>query len=392
MNTTLSATDMVTVRKALASAIDRNHILTDVLGTPWAEPATSVIPPTVNGYQNGAVGYNYNLAQAQAYLTTAGYPGGAGFPGIELWANYGTEAAIDAVADQWRTNLSISVTTYYTDWYPYLDLFSGCPVSGHCSYNAYRLGWAMDYPDANNMLNDLFHPYSGNQYTGWDNARYRQLISMTLTETNQISRTSYFQEADRILVEDDVAIIPIFFYDSQNLVKSDVLPEFVPFYGPHYKNWRLTTAVTATVTSSGGSISAPDGDVEVEFPPGAVPGTAIVTYTSFYVSPHPPTGTFSFAGNAFQLEVTDLGSGDSITEFVVPLTITIHYNDGDLNGIDESSLELMYWNGSAWVTDGITIVQHDMVNNILIIQIDHLTELALFGIRRVYLPMIMRGW
>ena len=392
MNTVLSATDSLLVRQALASAIDRSYILTDVLGTPWAEPATSVIPPSVNGYQNGAVGYTYNVAQAQAYLAAAGYPGGAGFPAVELWANHGNEAVIDTVAAQWRTNLSISVTTFYTDWAPYTGLLGGCPGGGGCSYNAYRMGWVLDYPDANNILNDLFHPDSPRMYTGWDSARYRQLISMTLTETNQVSRTTYFQEADRILVEDDVAIVPIYFYDYQNLVKSDVLPEFVPFYGPHYKNWRLTTTVTETISAGGGTISAPDGDVDVEFPPGAVPGTAIVTFTSFYVSPHPPTGTFSFAGNAFQLEVTDLGSGDSITQFTEPLTITIYYNDGDLNGIDEGTLELMYWNGSEWVTDGITVVLHDTVNNILIIQIDHLTELALFGVRRVYLPAIMRNW
>lgn len=44
VNTELTPTNVVTVRKALASAIDRNDILTNVLNLPWREEATSVIP------------------------------------------------------------------------------------------------------------------------------------------------------------------------------------------------------------------------------------------------------------------------------------------------------------------------------------------------------------
>jgi len=176
------------------------------------------------------------------------------------------------------------------------------------------------------------------------------------------------------------------------LVKSDLLPEFVPYYGPHFKNWRYVAVITETVTAAGGSIGSADGDVSVEFPPGAVAGTAVATFTSFYVSPHPPTGTFSFAGSAFVLEVTNIGSGDPITEFVQPLTVTIYYNDGDLNGMDENSLELLYWNGSAWVSDGITIVERNTIQNYVVIQIEHLTEFALFGERRIFLPLVMRSY
>jgi uncharacterized repeat protein (TIGR01451 family) len=79
------------------------------------------------------------------------------------------------------------------------------------------------------------------------------------------------------------------------------------------------------------------------------------------------------------LEVADVSSGEEITTFVKPLTVTIEYTDGDLNGQDEDTLELMYWNGDAWVTDGITIVERDTVDNRLVGAIEHLTEFALFG-------------
>jgi len=251
------------------------------------------------------------------------------------------------------------------------------------------MGWIMDYADAHNLLNDVFHPDVDTHLTGWDSDRYRDLIAMTITETNQISRTAYFTEADRILVEDEAATVPIYFYDYQWLIKQDILAEYAPYGGPYYMNWRFTTTVTDTISDAGGTVTAPDGDVTVEFPEGAVSDQVVVTYTSFYVPPHPPTSTFSFAGSAFQLEVADVGTGEQITTFAEALTLTINYTEGDLGGIGEGTLELRYWDGSAWVTDGITIIERDTVNNRLVVRIEHLTVFALLGKHRVYLPLII---
>jgi oligopeptide transport system substrate-binding protein len=396
VNTELTPTSVVTVRKALAAAVDRSYVIAEALGMPWREGATSVIPPGIPGYQNEEVGYPLDVTQAQSFLTQAGYPGGAGFPSIELWANIGHRDIIDAVADQWRTNLGISVTTFLTDGYPYLDVLNGCHDNpGACEYSAYRMSWTMDYVDAYNILNTVFHPDSSFQYTGWENARYRQLMSLALAETNQLLRTAYLQEADRILVEDEAAVIPLFYYDNTALIKSDLLFEYPPIGAPHLMNWRIATISTATIpagTAAGGFVKSPDGDTEVEFPPQAIEEAAAVTYTAFFLPPFPLTGTFAFAGNGFVLEVAALETGEPITTFAQPLTVTIDYTEGELDGVDENTLELMYWDGSTWSTDGITIVERDTVNNRLVIQIEHLPEFALFGQRRyVYLPLILRN-
>ena len=393
INTQLAPTYNVSVCKALATAIDRSYILTDVLNMPWREGATSVIPPNIAGYQNGAVGYTFNLTQAQTYLAQAGYPDGDGFPEIELWANYGNEGTIEAVAGQWRNNLRITVTTVYTGWDSYLEYLDGCTSNpGACPYNAYRQGWVMDYGDANNILNEVFHPDSPFQYTGWDNARYRELIGMTLTETNQVSRTAYFQEADRILVEEETAVIPLYFTDRTVLVKSDLTFEYPPFGSPHFAKWGITTVAVDTVSTTGGSLSSPDGDISVEFPDGAVTEPVVVTYTALYLPSSPPPAMFAFTGNAFTLEAAYVSSSQEVTAFEKPVTITINYTEGDLNGKDENTLELQYWDGSGWVTDGISIVDRDTINNHLVVTIEHLAEFALFGQHRLYLPLVAKNF
>lgn len=235
LNTVLTPTNDLAVRQALASAVDRDALLA-VLNTPWREAATSVIPPGIGGYQNGAVGYPFNLTQAQTYLAQAGYPGGAGFPGVELWATESARPLAEAVAADWRSGLGISVTVVYQENYGPLRECRAAP--GECAYHAYRLGWIVDYADASNLLKDLFHPDAGNQYTGWDSARYRELMTLQLSELDPAQRLAYLQEADRILVQDAAAIIPLHFLDRVFLIKPHLTYEYPTIGGPRLMTWR----------------------------------------------------------------------------------------------------------------------------------------------------------
>ncbi|MBN2391610.1 MAG: BMP family ABC transporter substrate-binding protein, partial [Anaerolineae bacterium] len=240
LNNVLTPTDQLAVRQALASAVDRDTLLA-LLNTPWREAATSVIPPGIPGYQNGAVGYAYNSTQAQAYLAAAGYPGGAGFPGVELWATEGARQLAEAVAANWRSVLNISVTVAYPD--DYFGALRACRDNpADCTNNAYRLGWLVDYADASNILNDLFHPDAGGQYTGWDNARYRELMTLQISELDPAQRLAYIQEADRILVQDEAAVIPLYFFDRVFLIKPNIAYEYPTIGGPRLMAWRTSGA------------------------------------------------------------------------------------------------------------------------------------------------------
>jgi hypothetical protein len=194
------------------------------------------------------------------------------------------------------------------------------------------------------------------------------------------------------LVEDEVAVIPIFHYDRNALIKSDVSFDFPPFGQPHLMRWSFATTTTSTVDSGGGTVTSPDTDVDVDFPSGAVSETVAVTYTAVYSPEQAPPGSFQFAGNAFTLEAVELSSSTPITTFSEPLTVTIRYTEGDLDGLAEELVEFLYWDGVAWVDDGITIIQRDMTNNVIVAQIEHLTEFALFSDHhRIYMPLVLRS-
>lgn len=247
-------TDNALVRKALASAIDREYLINTVIGADWHIEATGVIPPSLLGYQGDAVGYPFDELQAQNYLAEAGFPGGAGFPEIKLISNTGHEDIVEYIAQQWRDLLGIPVSVEYFDWGDYLDMLRDCrDDSVGCDYNVYRLGWIVDYTDPNNILADLFGPDSPNQYTGWDNLLYRDLLELSLSEMNETLRLGYIQEAERILVQDDATILPLYFTDRMSLIK----PGILPYFGPLIANLNLWDIVPTNNPPTDVVITAP---------------------------------------------------------------------------------------------------------------------------------------
>jgi oligopeptide transport system substrate-binding protein len=244
LNTLSPPTDNVLVRKALASAIDRRAIIDNVENMPWLTDLCCTTPPRILGHQEcGTCGYEFNPEQAQAYLAEAGYPDGEGFPVLRMWFNRGNEDILEAVAAMWEENLNINVELRVNEWAVYLDYLDQCNNSKEdlaaCEFNAYRMGWVMDYGDPQNQLEVVFAPSSTFQYTGWSSERFDELMDLAGTSFDTKEREAYYFEADKILCEEEVAIIPIQGYERNILVKEGVNFEFPPFGSPPLYHWSL---------------------------------------------------------------------------------------------------------------------------------------------------------
>jgi len=111
-------------------------------------------------------------------------------------------------------------------------------VPPECAYNAYRLGWVLDYGDANSILNDVFHPDASYQYAFWDQQTFRDLVDQALLEPDSTARVELWQQAEDILVTDYAVVLPIFHYDQTSLVQPDFQAEFPAFGAPCLAKWR----------------------------------------------------------------------------------------------------------------------------------------------------------
>ncbi len=199
------------VRQAFAVAIDREEFPKILRGGELA--ARSWVPPGMPGYEPD-VGLRYDPQRARSLLAEAGYPEGRGLPAVEYVYNTGPVNTLIAenLQAQWKRTLGIDVRLDNVEWKVYLKrLEQDAPPM-------FRLGWGADYPDPDNFL-ALFTADSGNNHTRWANERYDRLVAAAASESDPVRRLAMYREAQRVLTEQEVPIVPLFTHSQNILVK-----------------------------------------------------------------------------------------------------------------------------------------------------------------------------
>ena len=213
-NTTTAPFNDRRVRQGFSMAIDREELPKILKGGEM--PASSWVPPGMLGH-NPDIGLGFNPEGARRLLAEAGFPEGRGFPEITLAFNSDPTNRLIAenIHAQWRRNIKVNVILDSMEWKVYLRrLKDDTP-------QIFRLGWGADYPDPDNFMN-LFTSTSGNNNTHWGNARYDRLISEAASEPDEKRRITRYDEAQRILTEQEAPIMPLFFAAQNILIKPDV--------------------------------------------------------------------------------------------------------------------------------------------------------------------------
>jgi len=209
-NVTHKPFDDARVRRALALAVDKKRIVRKI--TKAGElPASHLVPDgTVNYTSPAGLGHDPELARK--LLAEAGYPGGKGFPHIEYLFNAaagGGDKIHENIAielqQMWRDELGIQMDLRQVE----TKVFWGC--QSRLDYQLSRSSWIGDYDDANTFLG-MFTSGDGNNRTGWKNDRYDALIRAANAQTDVRQREKIFQQAETLLVRDEVPIIPLYFY------------------------------------------------------------------------------------------------------------------------------------------------------------------------------------
>ena len=120
----------------------------------------------------------------------------------------------------WQNNLKIQIEHTNEEWKVYLN------TQQKMEYQVSRAGWIGDYNDPNTFL-DMWLTGGGNNYTGFTNKKFDQLIASAGQEADPKKRFSLFEQAEEILL-DEMPIIPIYHYTSKYLAN------------PRVKGWHPT--------------------------------------------------------------------------------------------------------------------------------------------------------
>jgi oligopeptide transport system substrate-binding protein len=251
VNATRPPLDDPRVRMALALAIDRDTLVRDVLRLGQL-PALHLVPPGMPGYERPASALGFDPPRARRLLAEAGFPGGRGLRELGILFNTLEDhrKIAELVADQLERNLGIRVTAYNQEWQSYLAAMQAG------DYDLARAGWIGDYVDPNTFL-DLWVTNGGNNQTGWGDPLYDRCIRAAadveafarapelsgLAEPERARalllalrgasgdarlaaaarlRLQLLREAEAILVQRAVPVIPLYFYVTSGLVSPRV--------------------------------------------------------------------------------------------------------------------------------------------------------------------------
>jgi oligopeptide transport system substrate-binding protein len=214
--------DDVRVRKALALALDKEDIVTKI--TRCGEVvANTLVPPGNPGYVPPQ-GLSYNVAEARQLLAEAGYPDGKGFPDVKLlYAKRGsgenTAAEMQAL---WKRDLGItSISLRAQEWKVYLN------TQDLIDFDLCLGAWIGDYNDPQTFI-DMFVSGGGNNDTNWGDPQYDQMLATSENTADPAKRMKILSDMEKILVDDQVPIVPIYFWVGMALYEPDKVGGFEP--------------------------------------------------------------------------------------------------------------------------------------------------------------------
>ena len=187
------------VRQAISHAIDRDAICRVVLrgaGTP----AYSMLPRTFDAHADYTSIQVFNPTLARQRLTEAGYPGGRGFPTVEMWlrqASPETRLVAEAIQGMLKEHLGIRITFRSADYPVFTDQMFNWKI---------KMGFApffADYRDPKNMLDMIWRPgEAGRGRHDWANDEFSRLLGMADNELDPVKRTGIYRQAENLLVSD----------------------------------------------------------------------------------------------------------------------------------------------------------------------------------------------
>ncbi|MGF9698792.1 peptide ABC transporter substrate-binding protein [Paenibacillus sp. MABNR03] len=208
------------IRKAFAMAIER-QLIVDKVTQGGQVPAYGFVPPGIRG-ENGEFRdehkddyFTENVEEAKALLAEGmkeeGY---TTLPAVTLIYNTSDAHAkiALAVADMWKKNLGVDVKTENQEWGVFLE------NRQNQNFQVARAGWSADYNDPYNFL-EMWTTGNTNNDSKFSNEQYDKDVKETVKSADPAARMAAFADAEKILIQDEMGVMPIYYYTNVSLTK-----------------------------------------------------------------------------------------------------------------------------------------------------------------------------
>lgn len=194
--------DDVRVRRAICHAIDKRKLIEEVYHG-HAEPAVSMLPPTMWAHHDGLVDYAYDPDESRRLLAEAdvSLPLKLSLFAMQTARPYmqqPTETAVFIKDQLAAVGIELEIVTQENNVH-FQRLNRG-------EHDLGLVGWSSDVNDPDNILYQLLDPDNANDYAN-NNSRYRndrvhELLMAAKREFDRPTREAYYREVQEITLRD----------------------------------------------------------------------------------------------------------------------------------------------------------------------------------------------
>ncbi len=235
LNTTNKTLKDKRVRKALSLAIDRNYIIENIVKS--GKPAGALVPRGVTDIKGDfrenageyisvePKDYTNNVEEAKRLMAEAGYPNGENFPVLEFYLTFNNDIPMfEAIQNMWKVNLGIDIKLIQMEFAPFINAFRT-----ERNYTMAGASWTGSYNDPTTFLG-MFVSYSYKNHSLFTNKDFDDEILTASKTIDQNIRMPALHRAEKILIEDEAVIIPIYYFEPP-VLKSPNLKDvfYIPF-------------------------------------------------------------------------------------------------------------------------------------------------------------------
>jgi ABC-type transport system substrate-binding protein len=204
MNNAIPPFDNVEIRRAVAAAIDRDHVV--MLRASNLSTLTKPLPLSFPGYDPPPLGQKYDPAAALEHMQKAGYPfdpasGKGGWPARIVYdvATKTIQEFVSQSVQQDLAKIGLRIELHLSSQTTFYALTSRRGKSAMSPQ-----GWQADFPDPSDFLDSLFatgsiRDESATNYAFYSNPTVDADIARARGERDRATRTRLYADAERII-------------------------------------------------------------------------------------------------------------------------------------------------------------------------------------------------
>ncbi|MFF8944824.1 ABC transporter substrate-binding protein [Streptomyces sp. NPDC014864] len=211
--------DNVHCRKAVQWAVDKQSVIDAAGGTPKGDVATTLLPPSVNGYTKfdsyATQGSKGDVAKAKDELKQCGKPNGFATT-LTARSDRPVEVAMATAIQNSLKAAGIKVDIKQFPSGKYFANFAGVPSYVHQhKLGMMMMAWGADWPTGYGFLDQIIDgsaikPSGGNNLMELNDPKINKALSDAIANTDSAARTKAWGEIDK-MVMDNGSVVPLIY-------------------------------------------------------------------------------------------------------------------------------------------------------------------------------------